>query len=91
MQKLRERLRQMLTAPVMADTERAELGAALDAAQNFDDLAIVSGRMMNVGARELGKVANGLDSVDRVEAARVRADAARSRVPELDNETEPTK
>lgn len=90
MEKLRARLRRLLTGPVMDATERAGFGADIDAAQSVDDLAVISGRLMNVGARELGKVADGIEPIDRVEAARIRADASSWRVPEVEQDSQVT-
>ena len=44
------------------------------------------GRMFNIGARELNKVAAGIEPHDRIDAARIRAEAERYRIPELDAE-----
>lgn len=88
MLRLQARLRKMLDAPLMSADERAELGAAIDSAQSMDDLAVVTGRMFNVGARELHKLADGVQAHDRVDAARIRAEAERYYVPELDAEQE---
>jgi len=81
MLKLQARLRKLLAAPVMGDAERAELSAAIDGAQSVDDLAVITGRMFNIGARELHKVADGV--TDRADAARIRAEAERHVIPEL--------
>lgn len=83
MLRLQARLRRLLSMPVVPAEDRAELAAAIDSAQSMDDLAIVTGRMFNAGARELHKVADGVAQFDRVDAARIRAEADRYTVPEL--------
>lgn len=83
MQILQARLRKLLRFPVMSAEERAEFTAAVDGAQTPAELKIIAGRLMNVGARELHKVADGIEPAERVEGARIRAEAEKSMVPEL--------